>query len=279
VSVTSSTAPRLWYHTLDLPSGATPGWFDLRGQVSRLPWPEVRGKRCLDVATYDGFYAFELERRGAAEVVATDIPGHEHWDWPVRLREQGPGLLAEIAGEKGGGFEVARAELGSSVSKREINVYELAPDAVGQFDVVVCGSLLLHLRDPVRALEAIRSVVRPGGGFMSIETVSLPLSRLFPHKPTAELCDRDEPVQWWTVNTAGHRRLLEAAGFEVLRGSKPFAVPFGPAHPSAAARGIGGGGLRAGLRAGAVRAGRQLLLGSDGVPHAALLARPHTAGS
>ena len=56
----------LWYHTLELPGGiVTPGWFDLRGVVDRLPWPDVRGKRCLDVGTYDGFYAFELERRGA----------------------------------------------------------------------------------------------------------------------------------------------------------------------------------------------------------------------
>ena len=67
----------LWYHTLELAPGVvTPGWFDLRPIVSLLPWPDVRGKRCLDVGTYDGFLAFELERRGAAEVVATDISDH-----------------------------------------------------------------------------------------------------------------------------------------------------------------------------------------------------------
>src|SRR5207302_43882 len=43
-------ATRLWYHTLELPGGVvTPGWFDLRPIVGRLPWPEVRGARCLDV--------------------------------------------------------------------------------------------------------------------------------------------------------------------------------------------------------------------------------------
>ena len=48
-----------------------------------MPWPDVRGKRCLDVGTYDGFLAFELERRGAASVVATDIM----WNEIQRFRE------------------------------------------------------------------------------------------------------------------------------------------------------------------------------------------------
>src|SRR4051794_729406 len=96
----------LWCHTLDLgPGGVTPGWFDLRPVVGKLPWPDVRGKRCLDVGTYDGFLAFEMERRGAAEVVALDIPNHEDWDWPADVRAMGPEHLAEIAGpEKGVGF-------------------------------------------------------------------------------------------------------------------------------------------------------------------------------
>ena len=165
----------LWYHTLALPGNRiTPGWFDLRGVVDVLPWPDVAGKRCLDVATYDGFYAFELERRGAQAVVATDIPDHRDWDFPARARAAGPQTLTELAGEKGLGFEIARQALSSRVEKRLINVYDLSPEAVGMFDVVVCGSLLLHLRDPVRALEAIRSVCR--SWFISIETVSLRLT-------------------------------------------------------------------------------------------------------
>ena len=64
----------IWYHTIELAPGVeTPGWFDLRPIVDQLPWPDVRGKRCLDVGTYDGFLAFEMERRGASVVVATDI--------------------------------------------------------------------------------------------------------------------------------------------------------------------------------------------------------------
>ena len=49
----------------------TPGWFDLRDQVrpSRLP-DGLRGRRCLDVGPWAGFWAFELERRAAGAVVA-----------------------------------------------------------------------------------------------------------------------------------------------------------------------------------------------------------------
>src|SRR3954469_15020041 len=74
-----------WYHTMELAPGVvTPGWFDLRGILDRMPWPDVTGRRCLDVGTYDGQLAFELERRGAAEVVAIDLSDHAEWDWPVR---------------------------------------------------------------------------------------------------------------------------------------------------------------------------------------------------
>src|ERR687887_372295 len=102
-------ATRLWYHTIELAPGVvTPGWFDLRPIVKRMPWPDVAGRRCLDVGTYDGFLAFELERRGAAEVVAVDIDDHSSWDWPARARALGPERLAELAGpEKGEGFRVA----------------------------------------------------------------------------------------------------------------------------------------------------------------------------
>ena len=260
----------LWYHTLELPGGVvTPGWFDLRGVAGRLPWPDVRGKRCLDVGTYDGFFAFELERRGAREVIATDIPEHEDWDWAAGVRAQGPEALARIAGGKGNGFEAAHAALGSAVVKEAISAYHLTPERLGTFDVVICGSLMLHLRDPVRALEAIRSVC--GGTLMSVEQVSLPLSVLARRRPVAEMVFDENRLQWWVVNASGHRRLVEIAGFEVTATTSVFAEPFGPAHPAARA------GARPPLRAWRTVGsdlGRRLFAGGRGVPHAALVARP-----
>ncbi len=255
----------VWYHTLELPEGTvTPGWFDLRQRVATLPWPDVRGKRCLDVGTYDGFYAFELERRGASEVVAVDIPSHEEWDWPAAIRARGGAELALLAGAKGGGFEVAHRALGSAASKLELSVYDLDPAELGTFDVVVCGSLMLHLRDPVRGLEAIRSVCE--GWFLSVETVSRRLS--VAHRPIAEMRFDPELCQWWIPNAAGHRRMVEIAGFQIVRSTAPFTLPFGPGHP-ASRPASGRGPLSLLTRLAAKRGIRR-----PGVPHAALLARP-----
>jgi tRNA (mo5U34)-methyltransferase len=252
---------QFWYHTIDLPGGiATPGWMDLRPVVDRLPWPDVRGKRCLDVGTYDGFFAFELERRGASSVVATDISDHSQWDWPRAVRERGAGYLAEVAGEKGRGFEEARVALGSSVEKREISVYDLSVEAVGSFDVVVCGSLMLHLKDPVRALEAIRSVCT--GSLLSAEQIDPLLTLLSPRRP-AMWFRAGHQTQWQIPNAAGLRALVESAGFRVEQAVRPYAVPFGA--------GYGGGGVR-GPRALGHAALTRLVARGRGVPHAAVLA-------
>src|SRR5579862_4659707 len=71
----SLVAEHTWYHTLELGHGVvTPGWFDTRPAVCAVRFPaSLAGVRCLDVATFDGFWAFEMERRGAAEVVAIDL--------------------------------------------------------------------------------------------------------------------------------------------------------------------------------------------------------------
>jgi tRNA (mo5U34)-methyltransferase len=253
----------LWYHTLDVAPGVeTPGWFDLRPIVDRMPWPDVRGKRCLDVGTYDGFLAFELERRGAAEVVATDIASHEEWDWPRTMRDRGPAWMEEHAGpEKGVGFRVAKELLGSAVERVLVSVYDLDPDSIGQFDVVVCGSLMLHLRDPIRALEAIRSVC--GGLFLSAEEIDLTLSVLPLRRPALRLDGMSDYFQWFIPSAAGHARMVEAAGFTVEQTTKPYAIPFGRGYQL----------RRRTPKVAAISAARRLLAGGTGVPTHAVLAR------
>lgn len=257
-------ASTLWYHTVELAPGiTTPGWFDLRPIVDKLPWPDVRGKRCLDIGTYDGFFAFELERRGAAEVVAVDLDDHHQWDWPARLRSTGPLELAKLAGaEKGLGFRIAAKALGSNVQRLGISVYRLAEADLGLFDVVVCGSLLLHLRDPIEALEAIRSVC--GGEFLSSECIDLRLTLLHPKMPYARLDGTTELCQWWSPNAVAHLRMLESAGFDIVQVGRLYADPFGPGHPRP----------RQALRSVAASVLRRARLGNDGVPHVGVLARP-----
>jgi tRNA (mo5U34)-methyltransferase len=251
----------LWYHTIEVgPGVVTPGWFDLRPIVDHLPWPDLRGKRCLDVATYDGYLAFEMERRGAAEVVATDIASHEGWDWLPRERAGGLEFLRQEAGAKGRGFEIAATALGSGVKRQFVNVYDLDPERVGLFDFVICGSLLLHLRDPFRALEAIRGVCR--GEFLSAEQIDVGSSILQKGKPVFRL--QAENGQWFVPNVAGHRRMLEVAGFDLVRKVRPYAIPSGTAHPPSRRS------LKHLSRVAALRA----TVGRPGVPMSAVRCRP-----
>ena len=255
-----------WYHTLELAPGlVTPGYYDLRPIVPKLPWPDVRGKRCLDIGSYDGFYAFELERRGASEVVALDVADPRDWDWPPDAREEGLRKVLDFTDSRHApGFDVACEAFGSSVQKVDMRIYDLAPGRVGRFDVVVCGSLLLHLRDPIGALEAVRSVC--AGQLLSIDEIRLSLA-LLGRRPLAALDGSGERVQWWIPNPAARRRMLYAAGFSVDRATRPFAIPYGVSHlPDRPFT----GGIR-GIRR---RALQRVLAGGVGVPHNALLASP-----
>lgn len=174
---------------IDLPGGeSTPGGWDLRQTADELPWPDVTGKRCLDVGTGDGFWAFELERRGAAEVVATDVPS----SFQSRARQR---------------FELARELRGSSVVYEARSVFDLE----GEYDVVVMGFVLQMVTDPIGALEALRRVCR--GQLLLLDTVSAPLS-LF-RSPLARLDARRDGREWFVFNRAGLRKAVELAGWTV----------------------------------------------------------------
>jgi tRNA (mo5U34)-methyltransferase len=253
---------REWYHTIELRPGLlTPGWFDTRPVAARLPFPDLTGKRCLDVATFDGFWAFEMERRGAAEVMAIDVLEPEDWDWPVNSSAEVRAAL-ERRKQGGHGFQIARDALGSSVQFRELSVYDLDPAVMGDFDFVYLGSLLLHLRDPVRALERVRSVCR--GRLLLVENIDLALSLLHSRAPVAMFEGRDRPW-WWKLNLSGLLRVVRAAGFQILDRPRRIYMPPGPGHPRP----------RPGLELLRSAEARQLMLTSiKGDPHAAVLAEP-----
>jgi tRNA (mo5U34)-methyltransferase len=255
---------REWYHTIELaPSVVTPGWFDTRGIVAELPFPaSLEGKRCLDVATFDGFWAFEMERRGAAEVHAIDVLDPYGWDWPAMSSEETVKAINRRK-EGGRGFDVAHRALGSSVQFEERSVYDLDPAKMGEFDFVYVGSLLLHLRDPVRALERVRAVCR--GQLLLVDNVALALTLLHPRRPLASFDGEGRPW-WWKANVAALSRIVRSAGFELERAPARLYMPPGRGHPR----------LRA-LRPGSLRHadGRQIAFTAlKGDPHAAILARP-----
>jgi tRNA (mo5U34)-methyltransferase len=123
-----------WYHRIEVRPGiVTPGVNDtpLNLQMLQLP-ADCSGMRVLDVGARDGFFSFELERRGA-EVLAVDY------------------MPAERTG-----FPIAAQLLGSRVVFRQANIYHLTPEDIGTFDLVIFLGLFYHLPDPIRAIRILR---------------------------------------------------------------------------------------------------------------------------
>jgi tRNA (mo5U34)-methyltransferase len=158
-SEADEVARHVWYHTIELPDGSvTPGMYDHRPLVPHygLP-PDLHGQRALDVGSADGFWAFELERRGA-EVTSLDIETFSQTDFPRALQQIYAERPVNLTFRRG--LEIAHRRLGSTVKLLNRPVYDLDPDEVGTFDFVHAGDILLHLRDPALALQRIRSVTR-----------------------------------------------------------------------------------------------------------------------
>jgi tRNA (mo5U34)-methyltransferase len=197
-----------WYHTLELPGIVTDGWFDLRPYVPRYGLPDdMSGMRALEVGTWDGFWAFEMERRGA-DVVALDLDDERDLDWPPRRR---PSSYAEDP--RGIGFELAREALGSKVERVVRSIYHATPEELGTFDLVFCGSVLIHLRDQLLALERIANLC--SDLFISAEEYDR-LSGLSPVPYSRYMADRESAVVFWMPSVRTWRRMMWSAGFDTV---------------------------------------------------------------
>lgn len=184
-----------WFHSIDLGNGiVTPGIDRSARRLRGLHLPaELSGKSVLDVGTFDGFYAFEAERRGAQRVVATDT---------AVWRNPGIGKA---------GFELAQRVLRSKVEDREIDVLELSPDRVGSFDLVLFLGVLYHMRDPLAALERVASVTKQQ---LIMETH---VDMLGGRRPAAAFYPGEElkgdASNWWGPNLQAAIGMLYSVGF------------------------------------------------------------------
>ena len=195
-----------WYHTLELPGLDTQGIFDLRPYVDRYGLPErMEGMRVLEVGTWDGFWAFEMERRGA-QVVALDLDDESALDWPARRR---PENFPDS--RRGQGFHVAKELLDSTVERVVCSIYDATPEELGTFDLVFCGSVLIHLRDQILALERIAALCT--GTFVSAEEYDKPLN-LLPWPVSRSYVRRDSAVVYWMPNVRCWKEMVWAAGFD-----------------------------------------------------------------
>jgi tRNA (mo5U34)-methyltransferase len=198
---------RSWYHTIELAPGlVTSGWFDLRPYVDRYGLPErMDGMRALDVGTWDGFWAFEMERRGAS-VVALDLDDERDLDWPPRRR---PASFPDEP--RGEGFRLAAEVLGSGVELLDLSIYDATARELGTFDLVLCGSVLIHLRDQMLALERIAELCR--GTFVSAEECDR-VAGLLPVPLARYRADDPSAVVFWRPSARTWRRMMWTAGFD-----------------------------------------------------------------
>jgi tRNA (mo5U34)-methyltransferase len=197
----------LWFHTFSLDEGSvyTPGVArDHRYRIPALP-RDLTGKAVLDVGTFDGFYAFLAEARGARRVVAVDNEQYRDWvkaRWGVTL-------------EGGEGFRAIAGLLGSKVAYRRLDAFDL--DQLDElFDVILCFGLLHRVESPLGLLEVLRRRLRDGGSTI-VETYGVSDSELRDHAALrviepGEVYARDDFV-YWGFTAKALDRLARHAGF------------------------------------------------------------------
>jgi tRNA (mo5U34)-methyltransferase len=181
-----------WYHSIELPDGSIiQGHQDLgrlRWRLSQFPVPaDLRGKRVLDIGAWDGWFSFEMERRGA-QVVAVD----------------------QTASKR---FLLARELMGSKVEYVVEDIFHLSPRSLGRFDIVLFLGVLYHLKHPLLALERVCEFTTDLACVESYisDPVERQLTPLLEFYETTEL--RGQFDNWVGPNTACLLAMCRTAGF------------------------------------------------------------------
>lgn len=185
------------YHSFRLPSGQLlQGAMPIEWQEHRLAsfqLPEtMAGLRALDIGPWDGYFTFELERRGAS-VTAIDY---------VDLDT----------------FRALHRAFQSRVDYRRMDVYELDPATIGTFDIVLCLGVLYHLKHPLLAMEKICAVTTGTCIFDTFVIDGEPrLQGINPAVPYAEFYEYTELAgqtdNWCGPTVSAVESWIRAAGF------------------------------------------------------------------
>ena len=202
-----------WFHSFELPDGQIIEGIKpletLRAEADLFFGESLEGKSVLDIGAWDGFFSFEAERRGASRVLAAD-----HFCW------SGPGWGPRA------GFDRIHATINSSVESLDIDVLDLSPSTLGQFDIVLFLGVLYHVKDPYVTLE---TASRMCSDHLVVETVTalpaepLPAMRLY--KPF-EL--GGDPTNFWAPNIPALEVMLDTFGFAKI---EAMPSPASPRHP------------------------------------------------
>jgi len=182
-----------WYHSIELADGSViPGIQtigQLKERINRYPIPQdLRGKRVLDIGAWDGWFTFEMERRGAS-VVAVDSVRQEKF------------------------FE-AKKLLNSKAEYIVEDVCHLSPRDIGYFDIVLFFGVLYHLKHPLLAIERVCELTKEMACIESLviddpaEPNAIPILEFY---ETTELAGQFD--NWCGPNTNCLMAFLRTAGF------------------------------------------------------------------
>lgn len=207
-----------WYHTIELPEGiVTPGYFDHRPLLPHYGLPkDLDGKRVLDLATFDGFWAYEFEKRGG-DVTAVDVPRMTDCDLPPPVRE-----AIERSGldlETGLGFQIAHDALKSKVRRVEQSIYDLDPVDLATFDFVHIADVLVHMERPLEALRAVRRMTK---GWALVADCFDPSLR----GRVATYHGGWRGFTWWVHSLDALAQMILDAGFAEVRVHNVYSLPY-----------------------------------------------------
>jgi len=204
-----------FYHTMELPGhGVIEGrdW-DLRGGVDEyLGKVDFAGQRVLEIGPASGFLTFEMEKRGA-EVVSVEVTAEHGWDfvpYPAARLEEVFGPRRVVMQQLKNSYWFSHAALNSKAKVYYGDVYNL-PAALGEFDIAVMGSVLLHCRDPLQIVEQCGKIAR----------MLIIVDMFHPDLERAPICRLAATPQnflwhtWWSFSTRFFTQFLEVMGFTV----------------------------------------------------------------
>lgn len=188
-----------WWHKIEVGYGiVTPGKSATHNTLLKLNLPDdLTGKRVLDIGAWDGYFSFEAEKRGAKEVLAIDNY--------YRLENN----------VESSGFEVAKKILNSNVKYKKLDVYDISPEQIGCFDLVLFLGVLYHLKHPLLALEKIYSITKELlilESFFITDYKSKAIAVFYPHDELSK-----DKTNWWGLNEKCIRELLITVGFKNVK--------------------------------------------------------------
>lgn len=206
-----------WYHRIDLGDGVeTPGHFRMADYLDYYHFPaDMSGMRVLDVGASTGYFAYEFERRGAAEIVGIELPSWEAHDWTPRKRRELDHKDADKRAKDNrdvmiDGFTVVGEALGSTRVKREFRpIYEINSQDLGTFDIVFSGAMLMHVRDPILGIQRMRDCCKPDGRL--IVSISAAIDT---DEPVAKFVGEWNECNWWQMSPKCLDTVLECCDFD-----------------------------------------------------------------